>query len=390
MDIEARIKRRRRRDGEPRLIQDHTALSPVAHIEEPADRGPVLEQLLDHFEPVFEGHLPANGYVYGPSGSGKSAVVTALVAHLNKLPAKQPVIHTSTRAQSKLSPSFAYLDARTATSEFAFYHELLDGLVDETVPRQGIGTATLKSRLGERLEGTPGVVVVVDHACEQGTIDGTELVDRIEALPSNVRWLAVGRHGPEETSLAEYVYEVVRVEPYRQQMLVDVLMTRASDGIAQRALDHGLARRIAEWADGNAHDALAALLVAASLADREGQTRVSEAEVDAAIREMPTPRISLGRLLSLPANRQAVLRELIDLDEDERASVTATTEAIGASPAVDLSPGTVKRFLYEMAESGIVERVESQATNQQGRPPSRVEPRFPPTAFRLLYDMGTG
>jgi hypothetical protein len=53
MEIEARIRRRQRRSGEPRIVQDYDALSPVVHVEEPSGRGPVLEQLLDHLDPIF-------------------------------------------------------------------------------------------------------------------------------------------------------------------------------------------------------------------------------------------------------------------------------------------------------------------------------------------------
>ena len=121
--------------------------------------------------------------------------------------------------------------------------------------------------------------------------------------------------------------------------------------------------------------------------DQAGRSRIEKADVISALDEIPQPSVSLGRVLALPDNKQAVLRELVDLDEDERASVTATTEAISARPDVDLSPGTVKRFLYEMAEIGIVERVQSDVENRKGRPPSRVELRFPPTAFSRLYHL---
>jgi Cdc6-like AAA superfamily ATPase len=164
-------------------------------------------------------------------------------------------------------------------------------------------------------------------------------------------------------------------------------MTRASSGLARQAFDHSLAREVADWADGNAHDALAALFVAADLANRADRTRITESDVDAALSEIPRPSVSLCHVLALPANRQTVLRRLVDLDSADRASVTATTEAISADPGVDLSASTVKRYLYEMAEVGIVERVQSEVNHQKGRPPSRVELRFPPTAFRRLYDL---
>ena len=389
MDIEARIKRRQRRDGEPRLIQDYDSLSPVTHVEEPADRGPLFERLLDYLDPIFDGKLPPNSYLHGPGGVGKTAVVTALFSHLDQLPTEtRTVIHTTTRAQALTSPSFVYIDARRTTSEFAFYHAVLDALVEETVPEHGIGTETLRTRLHEVLSGSnTGVVVAVDHVGEPRSTSESDLIDLFAGLPSNVSWLAMGRMEPAVTELTAYTDESIRVEPYQRPMLVDVLMMRSSVGLAQQALGRELANDIAEWAEGNAHDALAALFIATDRASEAGRSQLTAQDIEAAIEEMPSPCVSLGIVLALPDNRQAVLRELVDLGPEERSSVTATTAAIGGSDDVDLSPGTVKRFLYEMAEAGVVERVQATTQGGQGRPPSRVEPRFPPTVFRRLYDL---
>lgn len=389
MDIDARIKRRQRRDDGPRLIQDYEALSPVAHIDEPSDRGPVFERLLDHLEPVFDGKLPPNAYAYGPAGAGKSAIVTALFRHLERLSTEtRSVIYTSTRGGSQTPPGFIYVDSRETDSEFAFYHHVLDALVEESVPEHGISTDDLLTRLHEILDASrTGVVIGVDHVGEPSSTDTTRLIDFFAGLPSNVSWLAIGREHPDNIVLTEYTATAIPIEKYQRQMLIDVLMTRASEGLAQQALDHECARKIADWADGNAHDALAALFIAADRASQERRNRITEQDIDAAIEEIPQPSVSLGRVLVLPANKQAVLRELVDLDPAERESVTATTEVISACPAIDLSAGTIKRFLYEMAEIGIVERVQSTTENRKGRPPSRVELRFPPTVFRRLYDL---
>lgn len=389
MDLDARIKRRQRQDESPRLIQDYESLSPVAHIDEPSDRGPIFERLLDHLDPVFDGKLPPNAYAYGPRGAGKSAVITALFAHLEQLSTKtRSVIYTSTRAGPSNSPGFVYVDTRETPTEFAFYHRILDAIVDEAVPEHGISTAELRERLHDLLgESRTGIVIAVDHVGESGGTPTSELVDLLAGLPSNVSWLAVGRTEPEQVELSTYTASSIHIDRYRRQILVDVLMTRASEGLAQQALDHDLARQIAKWADGNAHDALAALFVAVDRANQENRVRLTEEDVTAATREIPRPSVSLGRVLALPANKQIVLRKLVDLDDDERVSVTATTEAISDRPDVDLSRGTVKRFLYELAEIGIVERVQSENPHGKGRPPSRVELRFPPTAFRRLYDL---
>jgi Cdc6-like AAA superfamily ATPase len=389
MDLDARIERRRRRDGDRSLIRNYESLSPAAHVKQPTGRGPTFERLLDHLDPVFDGSLPPNAYVHGPLGSGKSAVVTALFTHLRKLPTEtRSVIYTSTRATSPTSPEFAYLDLRTTSSEFSFYRSVLNALVEEPIPEHGLSTDEIRRRLHAHLASSQtGIVIAIDHVDSPGGVDADELVDLFAGLPSNVSWLAIGRTEPEEAAVVEYTATAVRVDRYPHRALVDVLMARASTGLAPQALDHELARRIADWADGNAHDALAVLFVAADRADRAGRSRLTGDDVSAAIDEIPRPSVSLGQVLALPPNEQLVLRELIDLNASDRASVTETTEAISTRPTVDLSPGTVKRFLYEMAEVGIVERIRSDVGRGKGRPPSRIELRFPPTVFRRLYDV---
>jgi len=384
MDIDARIERRQRRTGSHRLVRDRESLSPAAHVDEPVGRGPLLERVLDHLDPAFDRDLPANGYLRGPFGAGKSAVVTALFARLDaRSTSGESVIHTSTRAATPASPGFVYVDARETTSAFAFYRAVLDGLRDESVPEHGVGTDDLRERLRGRLGAERDAVVAVDHVDDPDALDAGDLLDLFTGL-EGARWLAVGRTPPDRTALADHAATVIEVEPYRRGELVDVVMARASAGLARGALDHALARRIAERADGNAHHALAALFVAA---DRAGRDRVTGSDVAAALDEMPESPVSLARVLALPANKQAVLRGLVDLDSDDRVSVATATEAIAAT-GLDLSPGTIKRYLYELAEAGVLERVRAENPERRGRPPSRVELRFPPSAFRRLYDRG--
>lgn len=64
-----------------------------------------------------------------------------------------------------------------------------------------------------------------------------------------------------------------------------------------------------------------------------------------------------------------------------RVSVDGLASAI--ADGLDLSAGTVKRYLYELADDGIVERVRMDGATK-GRPPSRIEPRFPTRVFERL------
>lgn len=389
MDIEAMVRRRQRQNAESRLVTEFTALSPASHVDEPADRRRLLEQLLDHLDPVFDGSLPPHGYLYGPKGVGKSAVVTALFTHLRRQTnGPGDTIYTTTRVQPSRLLQFAYVDTRRRTTEFSFYHTLLDAVTDDRVPRHGISTATLRDRLHGRLGGTgAGLLLAVDHVGEPGSTAPETLVERFSALPSGVSWLAIGRTDPTETVLTDYTAASIRVAPYRFHVLVNVVLRRAAEGLDRPALGYEAITDIAEWADGDAHDALAALFVAADHADRAGHTSITEADRERALAEIPDDCVSLARVFALPANKRAVLRALVDLDPTQRASVTVATSAITEGDSVDLAEGTVKRYLYELAADGIVDRVQATGDTEQGRPPSRLEPRFPPTPFRRLYDI---
>lgn len=387
MDIEQRIKRRERRRGQRRLIENADLLSPIHHVGDPVGRGPLVERLLDLLDPVFSGHLPPNGYVCGPGGVGKSAVVSEVFRHLDRcLQQSRDAIGTSTRAQTPVLPAFSYIDGRWNRSQFAFYHTVLNRLVDETVPEHGISTDEIRRRLHDALSGAhTGLVLAVDHVTEMER-SGCELDTLFRGFPANVSWLAVGRADPSETPLTQYTSRSIRVEPYLRETLIDLLMARASEGLASQALPYERAELVAEWADGDAHDALAVLFAAAIEADRAGRGRIEADDVEAAIDEMPDGSVSLGKVFALPPNWQSVLRELVDLDPSDLLSVTASTEALAPSSRFDLSQGTIKRVLYELADAGIVARIRNDRGNAKGRPSSRLEPRFPTDVFRWLYD----
>jgi Cdc6-like AAA superfamily ATPase len=390
MDLTSRIRRRQRDGGDSRLVVDHDAISPVVHVEEPTGRGPVLERLLDYVEPTFDGRLPPNAYVSGPAGAGKSAVVTALFSQLSTLLSQsRSVIHTSTRARSGSTPSFVYVDARGATSDFALYHDVLSGVVDETVPRQGIGTESLLARLTGALgPDERSALVAVDHLGEPETFSLAELVDLLEPVGGSLRWVAIGRTAPEEVAGEALPPERIDVPQYDQHTLVDVVTERASVGLAGQALEHEETRQLAAWAEGDAHDALAALFGAADRAAAEDRSKIHHDDLSAGMNHGPRPSVSLGRVLALSENRRRVLRALVGLEEASRESVEAATDAIAASGDVALSRATIRRFLYELAEAGITERVAHPGSGDGlGRPPSRLEPRFPTLVFERLYDL---
>ncbi|MDS0283331.1 AAA family ATPase [Haloarcula onubensis] len=386
MNIDTRI---RRRQDDAGLVRDEATISPVSHIADPVGRGPTFEALLDYLDPVLDGALPPDAYVWGPAGAGKSAVVTALFAHLRPRRSRRgSIVHTATRprAARERSQSFVYVDARAATTDFARYHAILDGVVDESVPTQGVRTDALLDRLRDTLcRSSRRAVVAVDHVGESETCSLSALEAALAPLDGALAWVAIGRDRPTDLD-GDPPATRFEVPAYETRTLADVVTTRAMAGLDARALTHQQCRDLAAWADGDAHDALAALFAAADRASERGRARVEDDDIAHACEATPRHAVPLSQVLTLAPNRQRVLRELLDVRPADRSSVEETAAAIAAG--VDLSAGTVRRYLYELADDGIVERVRTDGSTS-GRPPSRVEPRFPTSVFRRLYEAET-
>ncbi|WP_303650201.1 Cdc6/Cdc18 family protein [Halalkalicoccus sp. NIPERK01] len=389
MNIEERVARRRRSDDGPHLIRSYDALSPAAHVRDPDGRGSTLERLLDHLEPAFDGDLPSNAYVWGPKGSGKSALVTALFSELGRVSRDvRSSIHTTTRVDDTDATGFAYVDARGTRTEFGLQHAILDALLDERVPKQGVGGDRFVELLEERFaESGRTAVVAIDHLGEPETFPVGTVESFLGRIPESIAWLAIGRTPPEDREVQ--AESTVHLPAYQEYVLVDVLTSRASQGLAHGAISHEELRRIATWSGGDAHDALAALFGAAVLASEAEKRTIDPETVTAGMEAVPRPSAAIGQVLALPENRQRVLRRLLDLDVTDH-SIGTSAETIAADESLDLSATTVKRFLYELAESGVLRRTRAERTDGLGRPPSRVEPRFPTLVFRRVFDAAYG
>ncbi|WP_226038890.1 AAA family ATPase [Natrinema sp. DC36] len=379
MDLQERIARRRSARQGRRIVVDRDQLSPVVHRPEPVGRGPVLEQLLDALEPVFDGELPPPVAIAGPAGSGTSAIVTAMFDALNEqFGGSSRAIETTTRGgHTEPATWFVTVDGRQVESPFAFYRAVLSGLSSERVPESGVGTDDLRERLRDRLSRPDRrAVVAIDHHDEPETL-GVDRVRELLAPVGDCTPVAVGRTEPDD-----HRGETVTVPAYRDHELVDVVTDRVSTGLAAGALDHDAVRELAGWADGNAHDALATLFGAAVLASEDEADRIEPSHLETARTDVPDDGVHVARALALSATRQRVLLALVDLDPSDRP-IRELASAIAARSS--LTAGTVTRFLYELADRGVIERVQlSSPGHNSGRQPSTVEPRYPTVAFRSL------
>ncbi len=387
MNVDDRIERRLGYDAGAGVLVDVDAVSPVSHLESPVGRGPALERLLDVLSPAFEGLLPPGIYVHGPKGCGKTAVVSALFDRLATHSGPKRAIQTSTRAVQPTLPGFVYVDARRASTRFRLYHDTLDAVSDDEVPDHGVGTDDLADSLREAVNTGTDVVVAVDHTNEPETPAETTVVEWLHDVSGHVVPVCLGRDPPTEIEWTPDA--TVAFDRYRRHVLVELLTSRCSTGLGRNALTHDQIREVAEWAAGDAHDALAAITGAAVHAERAGASTIRGLDLDEGIDGVPKPCAALGRVLALSESRRRLLYELVSLAEADRSSVSTATETISSRRTVDLSESTVRRVLYELADAELLDRVTAQRSEGKGRPPSRLVPRFPTLVFRELFDRAT-
>jgi len=179
--------------------------------------------------------------------------------------------------------------------------------------------------------------------------------------------------------------EVVAFEPYRRHVLVELLTSRCSTGLGRDALTHDQIREVSEWADGGAHDALAAVTGAAITAERAGASTVRPEDLDEGIEAVPRPSVALGRVLALgepaaaplrtgePVGRRPGVGECCDGDDRLAEG--------GRSVSVDGAARALRTRRRGPARSG-----DCPPERREGTAPSRLVPRFPTLVFQELFD----
>ena len=383
--ITDRVERRIRNNSSASVITDQSALDPTAYRVDVTGRGPEIERLLDLLEPALSADGQPTVYAWGPKGAGKSTILVGVVRAIRRVGGDdRELFYTSTRTTERDVPIATFLDARSVTSEFAFYRELLASVIGtEAVPTNGISTEELRKRVDSALKPRHAALIVTDHLDDTRAPLATKIASWIDGLEARTSWVASGRSSPDDVAITFDHH--LEIEPYRHHTLVDILTGRADAGLTSGSIMHDQLDAIARWAEGDAHDALVALFAAARAAAASDDHRIDQETTARALERLPTECVSLHRVFALPADRRELLYRFGALSTTETASVGATAEALASHPAIELQASTVKRVLYELTEDGLFRRVDGESDGR-GRPPSTLEPQFPVSVFMALHD----
>ena len=258
--------------------------------------------------PVLRGSPCSNAFIYGKTGTGKTAVTKYV---LNKLSSKAHELGASV--------GVCYVNCRLAGTEYRVLSSLCDAL-DVKVPFTGLAVGEVFDRFKEGLDLQRKIfIVVLDEIDALIKVRGDTLLYELTRVNETLRHGRTSMIGISNdlrfkefldprvlSSLSE---EEIVFRPYDAAELQDILWRRAQVAFSEGALlDSAVAlcAALAAAEHGDARRALDLLRVAGELAEREGADCVSEDNVRQAEKRVEHDRI-VEVLENLPVHSKLVL-----------------------------------------------------------------------------------
>ncbi|HLF54651.1 MAG TPA: orc1/cdc6 family replication initiation protein, partial [Candidatus Nanoarchaeia archaeon] len=265
--------------------------------------------------PALRGEKPSNVFVYGKTGTGKT------------LTAKYTTQQLLTIAQKKKIPiKIIYLNCKLkklADTEYRLIAQLLRDYGKE-IPPTGLPTDEVYHMFFNTIDKEKhNLILVLDEIDQLIGKAGDELLynlTRINAELKNTQITLVGISNDlvftdtldprVKSSLSE---EEIIFPPYNALQIQEILKQRASLAFNPEALQEGMIEKCAAYAareHGDARRALELLRVAAEIAERQNETKVSIAHLDQAEDKIERDRV-LDIVATQPKQYQLTLYSIL-------------------------------------------------------------------------------
>ncbi len=271
-------------------------------------RGTQVRFLGEAVAPVLRGERCSNIFVYGKTGTGKTAVMKYV---LDKLEQKA--------AQFNLPVKACYVNCRTAGTEYRVFSSLCEA-VDVSVPFTGLALGEVFDRFRRGLDAKKRVfIAVLDEVDALIKLRGDTLLyelTRINGTLQHAKTTLVGisndlrfKEFLDPRVLSSLSEEEIVFKPYDAAELQDILLERAKLAFQDHVLPGaaiGLCAALAAAEHGDARRALDLLRVAGELAEREGSSRLNEEHIRQAEKRIEHDRMNEA-LSNLPLHSKLVL-----------------------------------------------------------------------------------
>ncbi len=280
--------------------------------------GSVLAQAL-------RGNKPNNLFIYGLTGTGKTAVTLYVLRRL-----KTKALELGLRV------NYVYVNTRQRDTPYKVLSDIASS-IGLRIPFTGLSTAEVYVRLVKTLSREKGILIVVldeidwlvrkrgDDVLYRLTRIGNELPESsmkvsIVGITNDIRFVEM-LDARVRSSLGE---EEIVFPPYNAEQLNDILSERAKEAFYPGVIKEGVISYCAALAareHGDARRALDLLRVAGEIAEREGSSYVDIEHVKKAWIQIERNR-AREVVSSLPLHARLVLRAILEATKDKPYTTT--------------------------------------------------------------------
>lgn len=341
--------------------------------------------------PVLKGERCSNIFVYGKTGTGKTAVTKYV---LNKLRQKASEFNSPVKV--------CYVNCRMAGTEYRVFSMLCDA-VDVRVPFTGLALGEVFDRFKTGLDAQKHVFIAaldeVDALVkERGDVLLYELTRINETLKRSKATL-VGisndlrfKEFLDPRVLSSLSEEEIVFRPYNADELQDILYERAKPAFHENVVSEGaisLCAALAAAEHGDARRALDLLRVAGEFAEREGAAKLDENHIRKAEKRIEHDRIT-DALRNLPFHSKLVLCSvyLLGKSQGQQVSVTGNIYEVYVELCEQsgMAPLTQRRVSGLINELDVIGLLNTQVVNmgRYGRT-KKIRLGITPGVFRNVF-----
>ncbi|MEM1710850.1 MAG: orc1/cdc6 family replication initiation protein [Nitrososphaerota archaeon] len=336
-----------------------------------------IKKLGEILSPALSLSKPSNIFIYGKTGTGKTAVVRYVFKRFREI-----------ATEEDLPVSFAYINCRIAGTEYRVLAELCES-IGVKVPFTGLAKAEVFARLRRGLK-ERGVLLVAcfDEIDALVKSYGDNLLYELSRINEGMEGCGLTMIGTSNdlhfkdyldprvlSSLSE---EELVFHPYTAMELIDILSERARLAFREGAVPQeviNLCAALAASEHGDARRAIDLLRVAAEVAERNGDEAVEERHVRIAQNIIERGRI-FEAISTLPLHSKLVLVSMLLLARNNVSSPVSgmiyqayrdVCRQIGIEPLTDRRVssliseldmlGVVKSELVNMGRHGRTRRI---------------------------------
>jgi cell division control protein 6 len=284
-------------ESEP-VFANREVLRPSYTPDELPHRDEQIDQLASVLVAAVRGQTPSNVFIYGKTGTGKTASTKYVGQELVKTGQDRDVpIH------------YVYVNCEVVDTQYRVLTHVTNHLVtewNERVPFTGWPTDEVYAKLRDRIEERDGIVIIIlDEVDNLVFKDGDGILYQLCRINEDLQEAKVSLIGiSNDLKFTDFLDPRVRSSlgeeeivfpPYNAEQLRDILKQRADKGFNEGRLEEDVIPLCAAFAaqeHGDARRALDLLRVAGELAEREGADTTSADHVRKAQNKIELDRVT--------------------------------------------------------------------------------------------------